>query len=279
MYALDRSIDHSERLEAENLIQRSRVLAAATTVVVYKKRKQQIMPKTMPSSSLDDLSENVKKLQDKLRDTQSSMHRICQRANELKERVSLQKHQQANNESIQQQQQQQQTEQQIVKQREQIDELSQTVEKLTKERNFWQDKSQLNEQEQETLNNKIHSLETHNTKLKNAVETYEKAVQAIATKSAHKLKTETQQLKQHVNELQQQLSQSEQENYNLHQNNMQLKSVVQTMINVMRAASTQRDTELIESREAASTMQLHNLRALLKISEEFGSLDEEVVDA
>lgn len=240
-------------------------------------------------TSLDDLSENVKKLQEKLRETQSSMHRICRRANELKERVSQQKL------SPQQQQHNNKTNAAattttttstavdtshhdqhllIKQQKEQIEELNKLVSTLTEEKNFWQQKSSDNEEEKKQLATRVHSLEVHNSKLAHAVHTYQDAVQIISTKSAQKLKEETSALKQHVSQLNTQLANVEEENYNLHMNNMQLKSVVQSMINVMRDASTQRETELIESRSSSLDHEMYNLRSLLKISSDYGSLLE-----
>ena len=152
-------------------------------------------------TSLDDLSENVKKLQEKLRETQSSMHRICRRANELKERVSQQKL------SPQQQQHNNKTNAAttttttstavdtshhdqhllIKQQKEQIEELNKLVSTLTEEKNFWQQKSSDNEEEKKQLATRVHSLEVHNSKLAHAVHTYQDAVQIISTKSAQKL--------------------------------------------------------------------------------------------
>ncbi len=63
------------------------------------------------------------------------------------------------------------------------------------------------------------------------------------------------------------------EKQNLHYCNMRLKGVVQQLIHTMQEAATQRETELIESRSGAMEQEAENLRRMLRISEQYNSLD------
>lgn len=63
------------------------------------------------------------------------------------------------------------------------------------------------------------------------------------------------------------------ERESVHHCNIRLKALVQHLMNTMREVATQRETELIESKSGALELETENLRRMLKISEQYQSLD------